>query len=106
MRGGKALSERMSVGEVSEVTGICKDTLYDLMDSGQVDLGVVIRGKRKNTYVFFRPKVERFVRGGSDISQYKELIASVNMMNRLLAQAILSFPEGDQILRCMAAGDG
>lgn len=100
------MSERMSVDEVMELTGISKSTLYALMDSGQEDLGAVIRGEEKNTYVFFRPKVERFVRGGCDISQYKELVASVNMMNHLLTSAILSLPEGDRILRTVAVEEG
>lgn len=103
------MSERMSVNEVVDLTGISKTTLYHLMDTGQADLGAIIRSKEKNTYVFFRPKVERFVQGECDISQYKEMVASVKMMNYLLTNAILSLPEGNQILRSvadMAAGDG
>lgn len=103
------MSERMSVNEVVELTGISKSTLYNLMDTGQADLGAVIRSKGKNTYVFFRPKVERFVQGECDISQYKEMVASVKMMNYLLTHAINSLPEGPQILRsvaAVAAGDG
>jgi len=90
--------ERMPVEEVIKYTGLCKSTLYDLMDTGQVDLGVVIRKETKNTYIFFRPKVERFVKGGCDISQYKELVATIGMMNKLLTSAILSLPNGDGIL--------
>lgn len=96
----------MNVEEVVKLTGISKSTLYNLMDTGQADLGAVIRSKEKNTYVFFRPKVERFVRGGCDISRYRELVGAVNMMNHLLTHAILSLPEGDRILRRVTEGDG
>lgn len=96
------MSERMNVKEVVELTGISKTTLYHLMDTGQADLGAIIRSKEKNTYIFFRPKVERFVYGGCDISQYKELVASVKMMNYLLTNAIASLPDGYATLRRVA----
>ena len=96
------MSERMSVDEVVELTGLCKSTLYSLMDTGQADLGTVIRNGSKNTYVFFRPKVERFVKGGSDISQYKELVSSIKMMNMLLTSAITTLPGGKEKLRELA----
>ena len=58
------MSEAMNIQEVVELTGISKQTLYNLMDSGQADLGVVVRAPERNTYFFFRSKVERFVKGG------------------------------------------
>lgn len=96
------MCERMDVEEVVEITGLCKETLFKLMDTGKADLGVVVPGKLKNTYVFFRPKVERFVKGGCDISEYKELVASIEMMNILLTNAIALLPDGKEKLREMA----
>lgn len=90
--------QRMDVSDVEDMTGLCKDTLYKLMDMGTADLGVVIPGKKK-TYVFFRPKVERFVMGGSKIDDCPELVGSVKRMNHLLTHAILSLPDGRNILR-------
>lgn len=90
--------QKMDVKEVAAVTGLCKDTLHKIMDMGVVDLGVVIPGDKK-TYVFFRPKVERFVNGGCDIDKYKELVSSVKRMNHLLTHAILTLPDGRNILR-------
>lgn len=93
--------ERMSTTEVEKLTGLQRNTLYKLMDLGAADLGAVIPGERK-TYVFFRPKVEKFVKGGSDISKYKELVSAVEMMNYLLTNAISTLPDGVQILRGIA----
>lgn len=90
--------QRMDVEEVVAVTGLCKDTIYKIMDMGATDLGAVIPGAKK-TYVFFRPKVERFVNGGCDIEKYTELVGSVKRMNHLLTHAILSLPDGRNILR-------
>lgn len=90
--------EKMPVHEVEELTGLARTTLYKLMDFGAADLGAVIPGERK-TYVFFRPKVERFVNGGCDIDKYNELVSSVKMMNHLLTHAILTLPNGADVLR-------
>lgn len=90
--------QRMDVSQVEALTGLCKETLYKMMDMGVEDLGAIIPGSRK-TYVFFRPKVERFVNGGSDIEKYKELVGSVKRMNHLLTHAILTLPDGRNILR-------
>ena len=97
--------EKMLVSEVECMTGIDRLTLYKLMDLGTVDLGVVIPGKRK-TYVFFRPKVERFVNGGCDIEKYTELVSSIKMMNYLLTNAIMTLPEGLEVLRELARDGG
>lgn len=94
--------ERMELEEVVALTGLCKETLFKLMDLGKADLGAIVPGKKK-TYVFFRPKVERFVKGDNDISEYQELVASINTMNMLLANAIAVLPEGRDRLREMAA---
>lgn len=92
------MSAEMNVREVVELTGISKQTLYSLMDSGQADLGAVIRGPERNTYVFFRPKVERFVRGGES-EEIKKLVQSVNTMNQLLTMVLHQLPGGDAALR-------
>lgn len=76
------MSEQMKVSEVVELTGLCKTTLYHLMDTGQADLGAVIRGKDRNTYVFFRPKVEKFVKGGDE--QIQELISAAGTLKQLM----------------------
>lgn len=97
--GGEVITcERIPVTEVEKLTGLQRCTLYKLMDLGVADLGTIIPGQKK-TYVFFRPKVERFVQGGSDISQYTELVSSIKMMNYLLTNAILTLPEGEAILK-------
>lgn len=77
------MSEQMKVSEVVELTGLCKTTLYHLMDTGQADLGAVIRGKDRNTYVFFRPKVEKFVKGGDE--QIQELISAAGTLKQLMS---------------------
>lgn len=81
------MCEQMKVSEVVELTGLCKTTLYQLMETGQADLGTVIRGKDRNTYVFFRPKVERFVRGGGD-EKVQELISAVGSMTQLFTMVM------------------
>lgn len=91
------MCEQMKVGEVVELTGISKQTLYSLMDTGQADLGAVIRGPERNTYVFFRSKVERFVKGGEG-EQVKRLVESVEKMNQLLTM-VLRQVGGDAALR-------
>ena len=91
------MSERMDVKEVEELTGLCRNTLYHMMESGQVDLGAVVRGKEKNTYVFFRPKVERFV-SGDESEHYRDLVRAVRAMNELLVIAIHQ-GGGDAVLR-------
>lgn len=92
------MSEKMSVQEVVALTGISKQTLYSLMDTGQADLGTVIRSSEKNTYVFFRSKVERFVKGGES-DEVKKLVQSVNTMNQLLTMVLHQLPGGDAVLR-------
>ena len=89
---------KMQVSEVEQLTGLNRLTLYKLMELGAADLGTIIPGDRK-TYVFFRPKVERFVNGGCDIEKYQELVSSINMMNHLLTHAIMTLPGGMEILR-------
>ena len=91
------MNEQMSVQEVVELTGISKQTLYNLMDSGQADLGVVVRAPERNTYFFFRSKVERFVKGGEN-EEVKQLVQSVNTMNQLLTM-VLRQVGGDAALR-------
>ena len=91
------MSEAMSIQEVVELTGISKQTLYNLMDSGQADLGVVVRAPERNTYFFFRSKVERFVKGGEG-EQVKRLVESVEKMNQLLTM-VLRQVGGDAALR-------
>ena len=81
------MSEAMSIREVVELTGISKQTIYNLMDSGQADLGVVVRAPERNTYFFFRSKVERFVKGGEG-EQVKRLVESVEKMNQLLTMVL------------------
>ena len=90
--------EKMAVSEVEQITGLARTTLYKLMDLGAADLGAIIPGERK-TYVFFRTKVERFVKGGFDMDRYNELVSSIKMMNHLLTNAIASLPNGAEILR-------
>ncbi len=92
------MSEAMSIQEVVELTGISKQTLYNLMDSGQADLGVVVRAPERNTYFFFRSKVERFVKGGES-EEVKKLVQSVNTMNQLLTMVLHQLPGGDVALR-------
>ena len=92
------MCEQMKVSEVVELTGISKQTLYSLMDTGQADLGAVIRGPERNTYVFFRSKVERFVKGGES-EEVKKLVQSVNTMNQLLTMVLHQLPGGDAALR-------
>ena len=91
------MSEAMSIREVVELTGISKQTIYNLMDSGQADLGVVVRAPERNTYFFFRSKVERFVKGGEG-EQVKRLVESVEKMNQLLTM-VLRQVGGDAALR-------
>lgn len=95
------MCERMDVEEVVKITGVCKETLYEQMRLGKWDLGAVTAGK-KPTYIFFRSKVERFVKGGYNLDEYKELVASINMMNVLLTNAVASLPGGKEKLREMA----
>ena len=92
------MSEAMSIQEVVELTGISKQTIYNLMDSGQADLGVVVRAPERNTYFFFRSKVERFVKGGEG-EQVKRLVESVEKMNQLLTMVLHQLPGGDAALR-------
>lgn len=94
------MCERMKITEVEELTGLHRVTLYALMETGQADLGAVIRGEERNTYVFFRPKVERFIRGEQD--RCEELIAATNKMSQLLIMAIHQ-AGGDVELREWAA---
>ena len=91
------MSEAMSIREVVELTGISKQTIYNLMDSGQADLGVVVRAPERNTYFFFRSKVESFVKGGEG-EQVKRLVESVEKMNQLLTM-VLRQVGGDAALR-------
>ena len=92
------MCEQMKVSEVVELTGISKQTLYSLMHTGQADLGAVIRGPEPHTYVFFRSKVERFVKGGES-EEVKKLVQSVNTMNQLLTMVLHQLPGGDVALR-------
>ena len=91
------MREAMTIQEVLELTGISKQTLYNLMDSVQADLGVVVRAPERNTYFFFRSKVERFVKGGEN-EEVKQLVQSVNTMNQLLTM-VLRQVGGDAALR-------
>ena len=93
------MSEQMKVSEVVELTGLCKTTLYHLMDTGQADLGAVIRGKDRNTYVFFRPKVERFGRGGDE--QIQELISAAGTLKQLMTLILKeSGMSAEELLSC------
>ena len=91
------MCEQMKVSEVVELTGISKQTLYSLMDTGQADLGAVIRGPERNTYVFFLSKKELSVKGGEG-EQVKRLVESVETMNHLLTM-VLRQVGGDTALR-------
>lgn len=95
------MCEQMELQEVVDRTGLCKETLYKLMDSGTYDLGAIVPGQKRNTYIFFRPKVEKFINGGCD-REYEELVSSVKMMNLLLTNAIASLPNGKEKLREIA----
>lgn len=90
---------QMTVQEAEEMTGLNRRTLYNLMETGQADLGVVIRSRNRNTYIFYRPKVERFV---NDWNWHTEkLINSVNAMSQILTMVLHQLPGGDEALRGM-----
>lgn len=88
---------QMTVQEAEEMTGLNRRTLYNLMETGQADLGVVIRSRNRNTYIFYRPKVERFVNGWN--WQTERLINSVNAMSQILTMVLHQLPGGDEALR-------
>lgn len=61
------MSERVSVREAADILGMSVQNLRDKMADGTIPIGTVVIGKtnqygsRKNTYLIYRPKLERFI---------------------------------------------
>ena len=94
-------NQRMSIAEAVKITGLDKGTIYKIMDLGIADLGCVLPGNKKKTYVLYKEKVRKFVEGGNDSSQVDLICGRVETMNFLLTNVLSALPGGvDALRRC------